>query len=292
MGRVIFHVGPEKTGSTLIQSYFELNATRIFDRKGTQARMFGPIAVRDSGLLAQAQEVINTGEGEIPALDDLIRSETGDATVIISHESLFGHPDSAGFYGSQGGRRRLIGLFVDKARARDPGFVCYYKPPHRLLESYYRHHVMHGGQLSVMDYLAKVPLLEMSFATLWQDLVAAVGENRVAMMDARIDDAEAFFRRFCSALDLGIADGPLKIPADTNLSWSALKVEIARIANGRITPSERPSWLRAMADLRIGEESDAPLVPPLITQLVERLYADEHRELMARVNESSSKVTP
>lgn len=292
MGRVIFHVGPEKTGSTLIQSYFELNAQRITDRDGNQARMFGPAAVRDCGLLAQAQAVINTGEGEIPSLDDLIGSKPADATLIISHESLFGHPDSAGFYGSRGGRRRLIELFVDHARGRDPGFVFYYKPPHRLLESYYRHHVMHGGRLAVMDYLTRVPLLEMSFATLRQDLVAAVGEDRVTMMDARIDDAEAFFRRFCSALDLGIAEGPLKVPGDTNLSWSALKVEIARIANGRITPSERPGWLRAMAGLRIGEESDAPLVPPLITQLVEQLYADEHRALMAYINESSSKVAP
>ena len=62
MGRVIFHVGPEKTGSTLLQTYFEANAPRIVDASGRQAVMMYPAQVRNSGLLAEAQAVTR-GDG-------------------------------------------------------------------------------------------------------------------------------------------------------------------------------------------------------------------------------------
>lgn len=274
MGRVIFHVGPEKTGSTLLQTYFEANAPRIVDASGRQAVMMYPAQVRNSGLLAEAQAVIASGDGALPGLQELI-ADHPDRTVIVSHESLFGHPDSAGFYGSDGTRRRLIELMVQGAAGREVEFIAYYKPPHKLLESYYRHHVMHGGRLGVMDYLTKVPLLKMSFLAIRDDMVAAVGANRVTIMDSAIENPEAFFRRFCAALQLEPGSEPLNVPADTNQSWSALKIEMARVVNGRLSPDERREWLRAMARLNIGAEANPPFVPAIITQLVERLYANE-----------------
>lgn len=288
MGRVIFHVGPEKTGSTLIQTYFEANAPRIADASGRQAVMMNPAQVRNSGLLAEAQAVITTGEGALPGLQQLI-ADYPDCTVIVSHESLFGHPDSAGFYGSDGTRRRLSELMVQGAAGRQVEFIAYYKPPHKLLESYYRHHVMHGGRLGVMDYLTKVPLLKMSFLAMRDDLVAAVGADNVTIMDAAIDDPEVFFRRFCAALRLDPGAEPLKVPADTNQSWSALKIELARVVNGRLTPAERNAWLQAMARLNIGAETNEPFVPAIITQLVERLYADEQRSMTALIAQDQKR---
>ncbi|MTE01753.1 hypothetical protein GIY56_15795 [Paracoccus sp. YIM 132242] len=282
MRRVIFHVGPEKTGSTLVQAYFDLNKDAVRDGAGKPVAFFGPVAVRDSGLLAEAQAIVGGAQGTIPGLAALL-AQAGDAsTVVISHESLFGHPDTAGFYGSEGGRRTLIHRFL-AASGDCAEFVFYYKQPHKLIESYYRHHVMHGGRLAPMDYLERVPLLKMSFVSLKKDLDTLAGAGRVRMLDARIRDPEAFFRQFCKALDFTIAKETLAVPAQTNKSWSALKTELTRIANARMNPAERLGWLRAMASTPLGEDSDAPMVPRIVTELVERVYQDEHRELITQL---------
>lgn len=282
MRRVIFHVGPEKTGSTLVQAYFDLNRNAVRDAAGGPVAFFGPAAVRDSGLLAEAQAIVGGGHGGIPGLASLLAQAGSAQTVVVSHESLFGHPDTAGFYGSDGGRRTLIHRLL--AGTQESGeFVFYYKPPHKLIESYYRHHVMHGGKLTPMDYLERVPLLKMSFVALKADLDSLVGPGRVTMLDARIDAPDAFFRRFCTALRLVVDTGELAAPSQTNKSWSALKTELSRIANARISPAERPGWLRAMSTIPLGEDSDAPMVPAIVTQLVEQVYRDEHRALMAHL---------
>lgn len=282
MRRVIFHVGPEKTGSTLVQAYFDLNQDAIRDAGGKRVAFFGPAAVRDSGLLSEAQTIVGGGQGPIPGLASLL-SQAGDAsTVIVSHESLFGHPDTAGFYGSEGGRRTLIHRMI-AGSAECGEFVFYYKQPHKLIESYYRHHVMHGGKLAPMDYLERVPLLKMSFVEFKEDLESLAGADRVKMLDARIQDADSFFRRFCAALDLVIEKHALAVPAQTNKSWSALKTELSRIANAKMAPAERSGWLRAMAAIPLGESSDAPMVPRIVTDLVERVYRDEHQKLMSQL---------
>lgn len=284
MRRVIFHVGPEKTGSTLVQAYFDLNRNAVRDATGKPVAFFGPAAVRDSGLLAETQAIMGGGHGGIPGLASLLAQAGGVQTVVISHESLFGHPDTAGFYGSDGGRRTLIHRLLAGSQERGE-FVFYYKQPHKLIESYYRHHVMHGGKLTPMDYLERVPLLKMSFVMLKMDLDTLVGVDRVTMLDARIDAPEAFFRRFCTALGLVVEADALAVPTQTNKSWSALKTELSRIANARISPSERPGWLRAMDSIPLGEDSDAPMVPAIVTQLVERVYRDEHQALTAQLTD-------
>jgi len=280
MRRIIFHIGPEKTGSTLVQAYFELNKDAILDAAGRRVVFFGPAAVRDSGLLAEAQAVVAGGQGVLPGLASLLSQTEHDATVIISHESLFGHPDTAGFYGSDGGRRTLIHRMLSGSQEAGE-FVFYYKQPYRLIESYYRHHVMHGGKLCPMDYLERVPLLKMSFVALKSDLDGLAGVGRVTMLDGRIDNAEAFFRRFCAALGLVIQREYLAVPAQTNKSWSALKTELTRIANVRMSSAERPGWTRAMASIPLGEDSDVAMVPRIVTDLVERVYRDEHETLTA-----------
>lgn len=278
MRRIILHIGPEKTGSTLVQAYFDLNKDAIRDAAGRPVTFFGPAAVRDSGLLAEAQEIVAGGQGTIPGLTSLLTQAEPEATVIVSHESLFGHPDTAGFYGSDGGRRTLIQNMLTETQ--DTGeFVFYYKQPHKLIESYYRHHIMHGGKLGPMDYLERVPLLKMSFVALKNDLDSLAGADRVTMLNGRVDDANAFFRRFCACLNLVVDCENLNVPSHTNKSWSALKTELARIANDRISPAERSGWLRAMSSTPLGEDSDAPMVPRILTELVERVYQDEHRTL-------------
>ena len=97
MRRVIFHVGPEKTGSTLVQAYFDLNKDVIRDRAGKPVAFFGPVAVRDSGLLAEAQTIVAGGQGASPCLTSLVAQANGASTVGRSHESRFVHPDTAGF---------------------------------------------------------------------------------------------------------------------------------------------------------------------------------------------------
>lgn len=282
MHRIVFHVGPEKTGSTLVQAYFDLNKDAIRDRVGKRVAFFGPAAVRDSGLLAEAQAIVAGGQGAIPGLASLLAQAGEASTVVISHESLFGHPDTAGFYGSDGGRRTLIHRFLAGSGKRGE-FVFYYKQPHKLIESYYRHYVMHGGKLAPMDYLQRVPLLKMSFVTLKEDLETLAGTEHVRMLDARIQDPDGFFRQFCRALDLSVETEALAVPTQTNKSWSALKTELTRIANARMSPAERLGWLRAMALTPLGEDSDAPMVPKIVTELVERVYQDEHRILVTQL---------
>lgn len=218
----------------------------------------GPTAVRDSGFFAEAQSIVGDAQGAIPGLASLLSQAGDNSTVIISHESLFGHPDTAGFYGSNGGRRTLIRCML-AGSGQTGEFVFYYKKPHKLIESYYRHHVMHGGKLGPMEYLERVPLLEMSFVALKNDLDTLAGADRVTMLDARIENADVFFRRFCAALNLVVECEMLSAPSYTNKSWSALKTELARIANARISPAERAGWLRAMTSTPLGEDSDAPI---------------------------------
>lgn len=288
MRRIIFHIGPEKTGSTLVQAYFDLNKDAIRDAAGQMVTFFGPVAVRDSGLLAEAQSIVGGEQGRIPGLASLLAETGASSTIIISHESLFGHPDTAGFYGSDGGRRTLIGRMLEGSDEAGE-FVFYYKQPHKLLESYYRHHIMHGGKLKPMEYLERVPLLKMSFVALKNDLDTLAGADRVTMLDGRIENADAFFRRFCASLNLVVEREILTVPAQTNKSWSALKTELARIANGRISPAERAGWLRTMTSLPLGEDSDEPMVPRIVTELVERIYRDEHQTLTALLADNAQE---
>lgn len=287
MRRIIFHIGPEKTGSTLVQSYAEQNKGAIKDAWSSPVTFFGPAAVRDSGLLADSQGVVSGKQKDLPGLVDLLAQAEDDVTVIISHESLFGHPDTAGFYGSNGGRKTLIRCMLDGSHNVGE-FVFYYKQPHKLIESYYRHHVLHGGDSDPMEYLKRVPLLEMSFVSLRNDLVSIASADRVTMLNASIDSAEAFFRRFCLSLQLSIDCTNLSIPAQTNKTWSSLKTELTRIANTQMNQSERIGWVRAMSSIPLGENSNSPMVPSIVTQLVERVYRDEHITLTALLNDKYS----
>ena len=38
-----------------------------------------------------------------------------------------------------------------------------------------------------------------------------------------------------------------------------------------------------MAAIPLGESSDAPMVPRIVTDLVERVYRDEHQKLMSQL---------
>lgn len=287
MRRIIFHIGPEKTGSTLVQSYAELNEDAIKDASCRPVKFLGPAAVRDSGLLADAQSVVTGRQKDIPGLANLLAQAEADMTVIISHESLFGHPDTAGFYGSNGGRKVLIQRMLEGSH--DAGeFVFYYKQPHKLIESYYRHHIMHGGNLDPMEYLKRVPLLKMSFIELRNDLISMAGSDRVTMLNASINNAESFFRNFFLSLQLIIDSKSILVPTQTNKSWSALKTDLTRIANTRMNPDERIGWVRAMSSIPLGENSNAPMVPSIVTQLVERVYRDEHVKLTTLLNDKYS----
>lgn len=288
MKRIVFHVGPEKTGSTLIQNYFSLNPGIITDNTGGHVVFYGPETVLDSGLLSQTQQIVKTGEGDITALESLLEMAPNAPTVIISHESLFGNPDTCGFYGSRGGRRKVVDAMIRSSREINTEFVFYYKEPYKLIESYYRHYVMHGGELDVIDYLKLVPLVEMSFVAFRKDLLDLAGADNVKMLSAQIDTPDAFFRRFCAALKLTVEERSVIVPGDTNRSWSSSKTEVARLANSKLSPSERDSWIRAMWNLPLGDENDAAVVPKPITDLMRQLYADEHRLLSAEFTDQDN----
>jgi hypothetical protein len=289
MRRIVFHIGPEKTGSTLIQNYLALNVGKVTDLRGRGIDYYGPVDVRDDGLLAESQGIVRSGAGGVETLRALLERSSADV-VIVSHESLFGHPDTAGFYGSRGGRRALIARLAEAAEnSGRPEFVYYYKPPHKLVESYYRHHVVHGGCLLPIQYLELLPLLEMSFVQLHADLIERVGEEGVTVLDATIRDARDFFFSFCAALGLAVDPEGLRLPKDTNRSWSALKIELTRHANASMSQPDRDAWVRTMSALALGEAEDAPLIPAVVTSLLERLYAPEHDRLKAIIARAPSR---
>lgn len=239
--RVILHPGLHKTGSSVVQ--FTLG-----EQPGILPRSCGFIPLRE---LHRALYHLLTAVWDDPSDTDAqatlrarireLAESTGKPEVLLSYEGLPGRPDTA--YAEA---PRVVPLIAEALDGLDVRVVIDVKRQDRFIESLYLQRIQMGQEDRAFDewYADTIaPLLNaggydwLAFVRLFAD---AFGDERVRVRPFLLPriGAEAHLRRFLH--DIGHPTrARLRIPANTNQSYSGKALEIARSVNHLLNDAER-----------------------------------------------------
>jgi hypothetical protein len=164
----------------------------------------------------------------VSAFEQLVE-HTAAARILVSHEDLLGNPRSGFYRHARAAVALLARLRPDHARK----IVVYIKRQDRLVESMYKQRIQMGKSYSFEQFFSGVPWQRFSWKRVLDDLREGIGEqNLVVRLGEDIRQGpEQFVRAFIRAFLAEDFDGELRVPANTNKSYSALSLAIARRLN-------------------------------------------------------------
>ena len=275
---IIFHCGFHKTGSTVIQR--TLDESRPLE--GHDVHVVSHRAVHGSEFLdlfrrlrRPRARVRGAGDPRLARLDDAFEQLVGRTTaarILLSHEDMIGNPRSGFYRHARAAAALLARLRPDHARK----IVVYIKRQDRLVESMYKQRIQMGKSYSFKKFFADVPWQNFSWKRVLDDLGDVIGEDNLVVRlseDIR-DGSQQFVRAFIRAVLVEDFDGELRVPANTNQSFSARSLAIARRLNPYL--GVKPQrwmrlWLRRV-------QSRNPRSKPRLLSDQDRLRILDHHE--------------
>jgi hypothetical protein len=240
---IIFHCGFHKTGSTVIQE--TLDKTRPL--AGHDVYIVGRQAMHHSDflpLLAQLRRPASSSDlrfaGLVSTFERLVE-HTAAARILVSHEDMLGNPRYGFYRRARGAAAVLARLRPDHARK----FVVYLKRQDRLVESMYKQQIQMGKSYSFAQYFSGLPWQRFSWKRVLEDLCDVIGEDGllVRLSEDICDGPRQFVSAFIRAVLVEDFDAALRVPANTNQSFSARSLAIARLLNPYLSRRQR-HWMR------------------------------------------------
>jgi hypothetical protein len=275
---IIFHCGFHKTGSTVIQR--TLDESRPF--AAHDVRVVAHLAVHGSEFL-QLLQLLKGRRRNVPkvagpwlsrfaAAFERLVGHTTAARILLSHEDMIGKAQ-IGFYQRAGSVAALLArVRPDHARK----IVVYIKRQDRLVESMYKQRIQMGESYSFEEFFSDIPWPLFSWKRVLGDLCDVIGEEDVIVRlaeDIR-NGPEQFVKAFIRAVLVEDFDGELRVPANTNQSYSARSLAIARRLNPHLSRRQQ-RWMRLW--LRRVQSRDPRKRPRLLSE-EDRLRILDHHE--------------
>jgi len=191
-------------------------------------------------------KVREAGDPRIARLDDAFEQLVGRTTaacILLSHEDLIGNPRSGFYRHARAAAALLARLRPGHARK----IVVYIKRQDRLVESMYKQRIQMGKSYSFKKFFADVPWQHFSWKRVLDDFGDVIGEdNLVVRLSEDIRDGpQQFVRAFIRAVLVEDFDGALRVPANTNQSFSARSLAIARRLNPHLSRRQQ-YWMRLL----------------------------------------------
>jgi hypothetical protein len=275
---IIFHCGFHKTGSTVIQR--TLDESRPLE--GHDVHVVSHRAVHGSEFLdlfrrlrRPRAKVRGAGDPRLARLDDAFEQLVGRTTaacILLSHEDMIGNPRSGFYRHARAAAALLARLRPDHARK----IVVYIKRQDRLVESMYKQRIQMGKSYSFDEFFSDVPWQRFSWKRVLDDLAEVIGEDSliVRLSEDIRDGPQQFVKAFIRAVLVEDFDGELRVPANTNQSYSALSLAIARRLNPYLRRRQQRwmrLWLRRV-------QSRNPRKRPRLLSEEDKLRILEHHE--------------